>query len=237
MPDPRHWTPYQIEQLRALYPDLKAETVAREIGRSIGSVHRKAVLLGIGKSEAFKASFASGRINAARNDPRLTATRFKPGLVPWNKGVKGATGLHENCRATQFKAGQKPHTAVPVGSYRINVTKGIPRLEQKTNDKPGPNHVRWIPVSRLVWEQHHGPIKPRHIVVFAESKFATTVLEEITVDKLICISRAENALRNHPKNKSPELARLYQLKGAINRQVNRINKEQANEHTTHQRVA
>lgn len=225
MTDPRHWTPAQISQLRALYPDLKADTVAREIGRSVGSVHRKAALLGIGKSEAFKASFASGRIQAANTDPRMVATRFKPGHKTWNTGVKGSTGLHDNCRATQFKPGQKPHTWVPVGSHRINTSKGIPRLEQKTNDKPGPNHVRWIPVTRIVWEQHHGPVPPKHIVVFADSKKATTVLEEITVDKLICISRAQNAMRNSLYSKDHDLGRLAQLKGAITRQVNRINQE------------
>jgi len=225
MSDPRHWTPAQIAKLRALYPDLKADTVAREIGRSVGSVHRKAALLGIGKSEAFKASFASGRISAARNDPRMVATRFKPGQKAWNEGVKGSTGLHDNCRKTQFQPGQKPHTWVPVGSYRINTGKGVPRLERKMNENPGPNHVRWIPVTRIVWEQHHGPVPPKHIVVFADSKKATTVLEEITVDKLICISRAQNAMRNSLYSQSHELGRLAQIKGAITRQINRITKE------------
>jgi len=230
MTDPRHWTPAQIAQLRALYPDLKAATVAQEIGRTEKSVHAKARQLGIGKSEAFKKSWASGRISAARNDPRMVATRFKPGHKTWNKGKPGTTGLHDNCRATQFKPGQKPHTTAPIGAYRVNVTKGIPRLEQKLNDKPGPNHVRWIPVSRIVWEQHHGPIKPKHIVVFADSKQATTVLEEITVDKLICITRAEHARRNSLYSKDHELGRLAQLKGAITRQINRITREHKEQH-------
>ena len=227
MTDPRHWKPEQLFMLRWLYPDFKADEVAQCIGRSVGSVHRKAVLLEIGKSEAFKASFASGRIQAVNTDPRMLATRFKPGHKTWNEGVKGSTGLHENCRKTQFKPGQKPHTTQPVGSYRVNVTKGIPRLERKMNDNPGPNHVRWIPVTRLVWEQHHGPIPQKHIVIFKDSRLATVVLEEITVDKLICITRAQNAARNHPSSRSPELAKLTQLKGAITRQVNRINREHA----------
>lgn len=92
-------------------------------------------------------------------------------------------------------------------------------------DVPGPNHKRWIPVSRLVWEEHHGPVPDGHIVIFKEPRLATTVLEEITVDKLMCISRAENARRNHPSRSNPELAKIIQLKGAITRQVNRINRE------------
>lgn len=225
MTDHRKWTPQQLAGLRKLYPDMKAAAVAQAIGRPEKSVYAKARELGIGKSEAFKKSWASGRIQAANTDPRMVATRFKPGHTTWNKGKPGTTGLHENCRATQFKPGQKPHTTQPVGSYRINKTKGIARLEQKTNERPGPNSVRWIPVTRLVWEQHHGQIPPKHIVIFKDSRLATVVLEEITVDKLICITRAQNAARNHPSSRSPELAKLTQLKGAITRQVNRITRE------------
>jgi len=225
MSDPRHWKPEQLFMLRWLYPDFKADEVALCIGRTTRSVHQKAKQLGIGKSDAFKESWRSGRIQASNTDPRMVATRFKPGHTTWNKGVKGSVGLHENCRKTQFKPGQKPNTWVPVGSYRINSNKRIHRLERKMNENPGPSHVRWIPVTRLVWEQHHGPVPDKHIVVFADSKQATTVLEEITIDKLICISRAENARRNSAAAHSTEYGKLAQLKGAITRQVNRIIKE------------
>jgi len=225
MSDPRHWTPEQLFVLHWLYPDFTAEEVAGVLGKTTRGIHQKARLLRIGKSDAFKESWRSGRIQASNTDPRMVATRFKPGHKTWNKGVKGSVGLHENCRKTQFQPGQKPNTWVPVGSYRINSNKRIHRLERKMNDNPGPSHVRWIPVTRLVWEQHHGPVPDKHIVVFADSKQATTVLEEITIDKLICISRAENARRNSAAAHSTEYGKLAQLKGAITRQVNRINKE------------
>lgn len=235
------WTEDDLRQLRELYPDHKADHVAKQMGRTTRAVHQKAKQMSIGKSDAFKKSFISGRIQAASEDPRMVATRFQKGLVPWNKGVAGSVGHHDNCRKHQFKKGNVPSTWVPVGSYRINTSKGLPRLERKMNDKPGPNHVRWIPVSRLVWEQHHGPVPEKHIVIFKETRLATTVLEEITVDKLLCITRAENAQRNHPAKKSPELSKLYQLKGAITRQVNRINRESKEDHepatTPHQRPA
>jgi hypothetical protein len=41
------------------------------------------------------------------------------------------------------------------------------------------------------------------------------------------ITRAQHARRNHPNTRSPELGRLYQLKGQITRQVNRLQKERA----------
>jgi hypothetical protein len=53
----------------------------------------------------------------------------------------------------------------------------------------------------------------------------TTVAEEITAERLECISRADNGRRNHPANRDPELFKLIQLKGAISRQVNRISRE------------
>jgi len=53
----------------------------------------------------------------------------------------------------------------------------------------------------------------------------TNVLEEITLDRLELISRAEHARRNNPMSRDPEYARLVQLKGAITRQVNRIARE------------
>ncbi|WP_427310514.1 HNH endonuclease [Cupriavidus sp. H39] len=62
--------------------------------------------------------------------------------------------------------------------------------------------------------------RPWHVIVFRDANRKNIVLENLEL-----ISRAELARRNHPKNKSPELFRLIQLKGAIARQVNRIARE------------
>ena len=219
------YSAHEEQIMRRHYPHWKAAEVARALGRSERSVHRKASAMGLRKTAAFYASWASGRLVAAQTDPRLIGKRFKPGHATWNKGRPGTTGLHPNCRPTQFKPGQKPHTWVPVGSYRINTHKSTPRLERKTSETPGPNHLRWEPVARLVWEEQHGPVPAGHIVVFDPPHAATTVLEHITVDKLACISRAENALRNSSWRRDPQVAKLIQLKGAINRQANRIHRE------------
>lgn len=218
------WTEAQLTVLRQFYPDLRADDVAHIIGRTTKSVHQKARQLGIGKSAAFYASQASGRVQRGRQDPAMVATQFKPGLEPWNKGKKGATGLHPNCRKHQFKPGRPAHESrnyQPIGSHRINADG---HLERKMTDDPAIVPVRrWTPVYRLVWEAANGPIPDGHLVVFKPG-MKTAVLEQITVDRLECITRAENARRNHPRNHSPELMKLYQLKGAITRQVNRITK-------------
>lgn len=217
-----HWTAGQLEQLRQLYADHATSVVAAAIGRTEKSVYQKAKELGIRKSAAFLASTTSGRIQRGQKDPRMVSTQFKPSSQPWNKGVQGSTGLHPNCRATQFKPGQPPkNTTLPLGSYRINKDG---HLQQKVTELPGNNSKRWRGVAELVWCKANGPLPPKHIVVFKPG-MKTSVLEEITLDRVECISLAENARRNHPRNKHPEYARLVQLRGAITRQVNRINRE------------
>jgi hypothetical protein len=239
MPDPRHWTPEQLRILREKYPDTPTAQLAAELGRHIGSVHQKATSLGIRKSAAFMASVHAGRIQRGKQNDAIKSTQFKPGLTPWNKGVKGYKPGGRSAE-TQFKkgamTGAAAHNYLPIGSYRVSRDG---HLEQKVTDDPALYPARrWQPVARLVWEAAHGPIPAKHFVIFKPG-MKTAVLEEITPDKLLCITRAENALRNHPSNLSPELGDLYRLKGAINRHVNRIIREQDknNEHTTHQRAA
>jgi len=224
------WTMPELARLRALYPHYSTPQVASMLGRSAGSVYNKALVLGLHKTPEYLATESSGRIQRGRKHPRMVASQFKPGLRPWNTGLKGWTA--PGSEATQFKPGTKPVTTMALGSLRI--CDG--QLQRKMSETPGPNHRRWVPVSRLVWQAERGPIPPGHIVVF-RAGMATTELDHITIDKLDCITRAENARRNHPRNKHPELARLVQLKGAITRQVKRITQEaaeQARQQQAHQ---
>lgn len=217
------WTTDEIEALRRLYPDHTADVVGKLLGRKAGSVHAKANQLGIEKSKAFKASDMSGRIRRGKHHPAMVASRFQPGLTPWNKGSNYVAGGRS--AETRFKKGRLAHEArnyVPIGSHRLS-KDGY--LERKVTDDPCLVPARrWAPVARIVWEKEHGPVPENHMVVFLPSRF-TNKLEELTVDRLECISRGENARRNHPRNKHPEYARLVQIKGAITRQVNRIARE------------
>lgn len=221
----QYWTEREVKVLRELYPDLLASSVARELDRPVRAVYQKARELGLRKSEAFNAGDISRRIRRGQQHPAMVATRFQPGQPSWNKGVKGSCGTQEGCRRTQFKKGRPAAEAanyVPIGSLRV-CHDGW--LEQKLTDDPSiASARRWTAVHRLVWVAAQGPIPAGHIVVFRPG-MKTTQLELITVDRLECISRGENARRNHPRNKSPELAQLVQLKGAITRQVNRIARE------------
>lgn len=223
-----YWSTTELQLLREIYPDVPGRDVAALLDRDLSSVHRMAHQLGLGKSEAFNTGADSGRMRRGSH-PNSVAYRFKPGVVPWNKGTHFVAGGRS--ATTRFKkgcmSGAAQHNYVPIGSYRFS-KDGY--LEQKVTDDPALYPARrWKPVARIVWEQHHGPVPAGHMVVFKRGQFSNR-LEEITVDRLECISRAENARRNHWNN-NLTLKALVPLKTHITRQVNRIARE-ARERTT-----
>lgn len=219
----RPWTRTELQLLREIYPDVPGRDVAALLGRELSSVHRKANKLGLAKSDHFKAADYSGRVQRGQQDPRMVAARFQKGIVPWNKGGHYVAGGRS--AETRFKKGRPAHEAhnyVPIGSLRLEPKDGY--LQRKVTDDPSIFPVRrWVGVHRLVWEEKVGPIPEGHMVRFKPGKF-TAVLEEITVDRLECLSMAENLARNRWQN-DPILKKLIPLKTAITRQVNRISRE------------
>lgn len=220
----KYWTAAEESILADLYPDLPCIDIAALLQRKPGSVYQAAARLGLCKSDYFKNSDASGRVTRGKQHPAMIATRFQKGHKTWNAGRKGWQAGGRSTE-TQFATGQEPPNTLPLGSLRIVKSKtGICQLERKIGTVSGPNHLRWKTVHRLVWEAINGPVPPGHIIVFKPG-MKTLVEAEITIDKVDCISRAENARRNDIGSKNPELKSLYQLKGAITRQINRITKE------------
>lgn len=216
------------EVIQLIYADMHNDALSEFLGISTVDLISRAGYLRLKKSKKIMREVVKKR---AANLPR--DAQFQPGLVPWNKGMKGfdpvlGRGL--------YKPGTTAPHAAPIGALR---TRTCPvgahatrlYLEKKTAD-PGV----WERVHRLVWEAENGPVPDGHIVVFRPGCHSV-VESEITTDKLECITRAALANRNHPMNHTPEMVGLYQLRSAITRQVNRITKEQTNDHTPHQRAA
>jgi hypothetical protein len=218
----RTWTGAELATLRSLYPDQPTRTIAALLGIDLALVYRKASTLGLHKSAQFLATDKSGRI--LKGGALSQLTQFAPGQKPWNAGTHYVAGGRSV--ETRFKKGQMAGQAqkrwVPVGSYRIN-GEGI--LDQKITDwGQGPRD--WCGVHRLVWIAANGPIPAGHVVVFKPGR-KTTALEQITIDAVECITRRALMQRNSIWSQSPELGRLYQIKGAISRQVNRISQQSA----------
>ena len=218
------WTNDQLETLRINFADWPTYLVAYVCDHSYTATAQKAKSLGLRKSEAFLRSPASGRTDGSRG----SACRFQKGQVSWNKGTKGVTGTHPNSRRTQFRKGEltgaAKHNYVPIGSTRIT-RDGM--LERKVTDDPSIHPARrWVAVSRQVWETANGPIPSGHAVVFRPGR-ATTDEARITLDAIELVSRAELMRRNSYHTRYPkEVAKLIQLKGALNRKINRRTREQ-----------
>lgn len=218
------WPPEDIALLEREYANTNTATLAAQMDRTPSSVYQKALGMGLKKSAAYMAESlaAAGRHAAIAGK----SSRFKAGQKAWNTGIKGICGTHENCRRTQFKkgsmSGAAQHNYVPIGSERLS-KDGY--LERKVTDAAGvPPRRRWVGVHRLVWEAANGPVPRGHVVCFLAGRRSADA-ETITLDALELVSRKELARRNHPVTRSPELARLVQLKGAITRQLNRIARE------------
>ncbi|MGE0209941.1 MAG: HNH endonuclease [Lysobacteraceae bacterium] len=222
------WTPEMDDVVRAHFADTRTEDFAAQMGVSAPALNGRAYKLGIRKSDAYLATRKSGRIQPG--EAIGESTQFKPGLVPWNKGIKGSSGHHPNSVRTQFKpgelCGQAVHNYKPVGSLRISKDG---QLERKVRDD-GPSQYRWEAVARLVWEAAHGPIPPRHVVRFKPG-MNTTEEHLITIDKLECISMQENLRRNsRHENYGPEMNQLMQLRGAMTRRINNLEKKINEQH-------
>lgn len=221
------WLDLEDELLRRLYPDMATDEIARKLDRPRTAVYGRAATLGLKKSEAFLASDKAGRIQRGRLNPRMVANQFKKGQTPRNKGLRRPGWAPGRMASTQFKKGERRGAAacnyVPIGSQRINSKDGY--LEQKvTDDHPVPAR-RWVAVHRLVWEAAHGPIPAGRRVAFKPG-MKTSVESELTVDRLELVTAADLMRRNSIHQYPKEVVRATQLRGALNRQINKIIKRE-----------
>lgn len=207
------WPDADVQLLRALYPNQKSEDVAAALGKTTAQVYSKAAALGLKKSADYLAGPHACRLR--RGDNVGAGFRFQAGVQPWNKGKNFVAGGRS--AETRFAPGAMPHNTQPIGSYRL--TKDG-TLQRKISEDKGNNSKRWRGVHELVWVEVNGPVPLKHIVVFKPGQ-RTAELEEITIDRVECITLAENMNRNTRHNMPKELSDLIQLRGALNRQINK----------------
>lgn len=229
--DEKHfWTAAEDQVLRDRYADEQTETIAQDLGLGLGRVYQRARKLGLSKSAAFYLSDKSKRIQRGKQHPAMIASRFPKGHVPANKGLRRPGWAPGRMAKTQFKKGEMSGAAarnyVPIGTEKIDKKRNV--LMRKVTDDPTIFPVkRWRPVHVLVWEAAHGPVPDDGRIVVFKKGMKTFVAAEITADRLELVTLAENMRRNSYHNNYPkEVAQLIQLKGALNRKINRLSKEQ-----------
>lgn len=214
------WTPEELRVMVEQFANTRTDEIAAKLGRTYRQVAMKAWCLGLRKSAEYLVGPDAHRFDGKKG----AGTRFQAGLTPWNKGKSGTTGLHENCRATQYGPGNMPHTWKPVGTERID--DGI--LMRKVSDTRV-KKVDWQPVHVLVWSAANGPVPEGHVVIFRPG-CKTAIAEEITADRLECVSRADLMRRNSFLRFGQDIAKAIQLRGAITRQINQRAKHEQQDH-------
>lgn len=210
------WTVDQVEQLTSLYPDTRTDTLADQMGMSVKRLYAKAKKLGLKKSEAYLASPDACRLR--RDDNPGIATRFQPGGVSWNKGLHYVAGGRS--AETRFKPGHRGGKALevyqPIGTERIS-KDGYRQV--KINDD-FPLQSRWRGVHIVAWEEVNGPLPKGYAIVFRDGNKLN-----VAIENLECISRADLMRRNTYHRYPKEIAALVQLRGALNRRINRIERQ------------
>lgn len=207
----RLWTQVQLEMLRAFYPDNTMETMKALTGRNESSIYNKVHSLGLAKSQAYLASPAACRLR--RGDEIGKEYRFKSGQEVWNKGLKGWSAA--GTEATRFKKGTKPPNHRPVGYVRLTVDG---YYEMKMAE--GMQQFKLL--HRVIWERCNGVIPKGQICIFLDGN-----TKNLEVTNLALMTKVQNMKRNSLHSYPKELAEIIQLRGALNRQLNkRKNHEQ-----------
>ena len=212
LPPKVFWTDAEKAIVIQLYANTQNAEIIRILGR-----HTEKSVWGIAKKLGVKKSPEYLRLLGGQLDGvRGTASRFKPGNKPWITGLK----LPGKTSSTSFVKGQRPVNWLPFGTHRVNPEGVLTRKIKEGNN----GALNWEAVHRLVWKEAHGPVPRGHCVAFKAGRF-TNQLELITLDAIQLLTRKEVMQQNSIWVVNPELAGLYALKGAITRQVNRIQKE------------
>lgn len=213
----RYWTESDREVLRRAYADYPTENIARSLGRTVGQVYQQAQALGLSKSAEFIARTARER--TMRPDHGGHATRFRPGLVPANKGLRRPGWAPGEMARTQFKPGRaacESANYIPIGSLRLTADGYLER--KVTDDLSIVPARRWVAEHRLVWESIHGPVPAGQVVVFRHGQ-RTTDADQITTDRLECLTRADLMRRNTIHRYPEPVKQVMRLRGKLSRAI------------------
>lgn len=207
----RLWTRSEDAKLRREYPHTSTKQLARKLRRTLSAVYGRVDKLGLAKDSDYQ--LRQLRCLGKRLQTSGAPHRYPKGHVPANKGLRRPGWAPGRMRETQFKKGEVSFKWKPVGATRT--IDGY--LYVKTSDIRNVTWRRnWRLVHVVLWEGRHGRIPARHALTFVNGDRA-----DIRLENLELISRRELMARNTVHNLPKPLAEVIQLKGAVQRQINK----------------
>ena len=212
-------TSIQVQEIIKLYPDKPASEIAKQFGRPISSIYKTAQRYGVKKSDTFKNSPLSGRVQKGQH--LSPSTELKTGHTPWSKGnsaceiFKTKESLEKHI-STRWKKGMKPHTtkydgAITVRRMLPDGTGGvIPYKMIRLSEN------NWEFLNRYLWKKHYGDIPPGYNVVFKDGNTLNCVIENLE-----CISNADLIRRNSINNLPEDVKELIYLRTSLIKTINK----------------
>lgn len=195
------WTNKDIEILVELYSTTDNKVLCKMLNKTVTQVYNKSFALGLKKTKEYKKEFGK---QFRTGNP---STYFKKGQTAWNKGMKG---LQIGGKETQFRKGHTPHNNKPIGHRSLRDGYLVERTDKG---------FEFVHV--MLWKKHNGEIPKGMFVVFKDRN-----KNNINIDNLEIIDRAENMRRNHVQNLPKELLEVIQVKKSLTRKINSYGKKQ-----------
>lgn len=147
-------------------------------------------------------------------------TRFKKGNVSWLKG-KHIANVHPNFKAHQFKKGNIPPNAKPIGTEIISKDGYVyVRVECRGTTKSG-KHITFIPKHHFIWEQKYGEIPEGYKLIFLDGN-----KENFDISNFMLVSDAENLemIRSDLRSTNSDITKAGVLVAKIDCKIREINK-------------
>jgi hypothetical protein len=218
----KKWTTEMENILREKYPVMRTDKLAELLGVSKYTIYNHAYALGLKKSEAFLRSPECGRLIKGMTREAGINTQFKKGHSSHNKGKKQTEYMTaeqiERTKHTRFKKGNLPGNTLHDGAITIRRHKRDGRFYKWIRI----GLAKWVAYQRYQWEQAYGPIPKGHNVQFRDGDTLNCELSN-----LYLISRADQMKNENSYHaRYPELRTLFQLKGALKRQINKVTQEE-----------
>ncbi len=190
--------------IKARYPYQSTKSLAAELNITPYSLYHIAYRLGLKKDPEYRKS-----TYWQKGSTIGVATQFKKGNVPKNKGQKMSKKTYDKVKKTFFPKGNKPPNTKPADAVTIRMDSGnIPYKYLKIRDS------NWQLMHRVIYEQYHGPIPKGNVVTFKDGNTMNC-----DIDNLICITMAENMIRNSIQRYPEELKKVIRLNTKLKKQI------------------
>jgi hypothetical protein len=206
----RRFTKEEDQYLTDNYLIFSSHELERQLDRPHGTVRQRYKLLGLIVPYSLKERF--------KNE-----SCFQKGVKPFNAGIPRVSWMSskgiKKVSQSQYKPGNLPwHT------HKSNeVVKW-----QKPGEKPyliiyiKPTVRKYL--HRHIWEQTNGRIPKGQKIVFKDGNTLNCNLDNLEI-----VSDSEMMKRNSAQRFGPEIFKIIQLRGALNRQINKRLKQLSNE--------